>query len=117
MRQQRAFARALALATLARCDSTGVGTIAGVGNTTNGTGTAALTVLPTDVQMSVNSTVLLSTNAGVSSTLQWLSSNNNVATVAQTGEVTARSVGTAVITVRFAADTSNFATSNISVTQ
>jgi len=117
MRKQRAFLFALALGALAACDSDGVGTLAGLGGNGTQTGTAALTVLPTDVQMSVNSTAQLSTNAGTSSSLQWLSSNNNVATVSQTGVVTGRSVGTAVITVRFAADTTNAATSNISVTQ
>ena len=55
--------------------------------------------------------------AGSPSQLQWLSSNNNVATVSATGLVTARTVGTATITVRFAADTTNAASSNISVTQ
>lgn len=123
MRKQRVLAlglaAALAVSGVAACDGRGSGNLAGIaGGGGSGSGnTAPLTVLPTDIQMSVNTIAQLSTNAGTSSQLQWRSSNNNVATVSATGEVTARSVGTAVITVRFAADTANFATSNISVTQ
>ena len=121
MRKQRILALGvvlgLAVSGLSACDDRGSGNLAGVGGTGNNTGSAPITLLPTDVQMAVNTTALLSTNAGISSQLQWISSNNNVATVSSTGLVTARSVGTAVITVRFAADTTNAATSNISVTQ
>ena len=121
MRKQRLLALGVALGiafgALGACDDRGSANLAGLGGTTNGGGNAAITVLPTDIQMSVNTTSQLSTNAGTSSQLQWLSSNNNVATVSATGLVTARSVGTAVITVRFAADTANAATSNISVIQ
>jgi hypothetical protein len=117
MRKPRAFVLALALGALAGCDSTGVGTVAGLGGGTTGTGTTALTVLPTDAQIAIGSTIQLSTNTGTSSSLQWGSSDNNVATVSSTGLVTGRSVGTAIIVVRFAGDTTNSATSNISVTQ
>jgi len=120
MRKPRLLALAVALGLavggLAACDDGGSGNLAGIGGTGTNGGNAALTVLPTDIQMSVNTTAQLSTNAGASSQLQWVSSNNNVATVSATGLVTARSVGTAVIAVRFAADTTNVATSNISVT-
>jgi uncharacterized protein YjdB len=119
MRKQRAFLLALALGALIGCDSGNVGTVAGLGGTggTGNTGNTALTLLPTDVQITVGSTTQLSTNAGTSSSLQWTSSNTSVATVSSTGLVTGFSVGTATITVRFAADTTNVATSNISVTQ
>jgi uncharacterized protein YjdB len=117
MRKQRALLAALAFGALLGCDSGTVGTLAGVGNTGTNSGNAALTVLPTDVQITIGSTTQLSTNAGTSSSLQWTSSDNNVATVSGTGLVTGRSVGTATITVRFAADTTNVASSNISVTQ
>jgi uncharacterized protein YjdB len=120
MRNQRTFVLALAVAALIGCDSNGVGTVAGLGGTGNGNGgngTAALTVLPTGVQISVGSTIQLSTNAGNSSALQWSSSANNVATVSGTGLVTGISVGTAAITVRLTTDTTNVAISSISVTQ
>jgi uncharacterized protein YjdB len=117
MRKQRAFVLALALASLIGCDGGNMGTLAGLGATGTTSESAALTVLPTDVQITIGSTTQLSTNAGTSSSLQWNSSNNNVATVSSTGLVTGRSVGTATITVRFAADTTNAATSTISVTQ
>jgi uncharacterized protein YjdB len=117
MRKQRGFALSVALglafAATAACDDRG--TPAGIGNP--GNENAQITVLPTDVQITVSSTTQLTTNAGTSSALQWLSSNNNVATVSQTGEVTGRSVGTATVTVRFAADTTNAAASTISVIQ
>jgi uncharacterized protein YjdB len=119
MRKQRALALGLALGVafgaLTGCDDRG--SLAGVGGTNVDGSSAPLTVLPTDIQMTVNTTTQLSTNAGSPSQLQWLSSNNNVATVSATGLVTARAVGTATITVRFAADTTNAASSNISVTQ
>jgi hypothetical protein len=121
MRNQRVLALGLvlglAVSGLNACDDRGSGNLAGVGGTDGTNGSAPLTVLPTDIQMSVNTTAQLSTNAGGSGQLQWVSSDNNVATVSATGLVTARTVGTAVITVRFAADTANVATSNISVTQ
>lgn len=120
MRNQRALLLALALGVLVGCDSTGVGTVAGIGGTgtTNGSGaTTALTVLPTGVQISVGSTIQLSTNAGNSSALQWSSSNNTVATVSGTGLVTGLSVGAAAITVRLTSDSTNFAISSVSVVQ
>ena len=120
MRNQRTFILALAIAALIGCDSRGVATVAGLGGNGNGNGgnaTSALTVLPTGVQITVGSTIQLSTNAGNSSALQWSSSNNTVATVSGTGLVTGISVGTAAITVRLTTDTTNVATSNVSVTQ
>jgi len=114
MRKHRVLTLGLALGALLACDSDG--TLAGLGGGDNG-GTTALTVLPTDVQITVGSTTQLSTNAGTSGALQWTSSNNSVASVTGTGRVTGLAVGTATITVRFAADTTNAATSNISVTQ
>jgi hypothetical protein len=107
----------LAVGGLAACDDRGSENLAGVNGAASNNGSAPLTLLPTDIQMSVNTTAQLSSNAGVSSQLEWLSSNNNVVTVSPTGLVTARSVGTAVITVRFSAQPTNAATSNISVTQ
>lgn len=114
MRKQVALLLGFAFAGLVACDDSA--TLAGLGNT-GGSNNAALTLLPTDVQMTVGSTTQLSTNAGTSTQLQWLSSNNNVATVSSTGVVTGRGVGTATITVRFTTDTTNTASSNISVTQ
>lgn len=115
MRKQRVFAIGLALGALVACDNGG--TVAGLGGGPDTDGTAALTVLPTDVQITVGSSTQLATNAGTSSQLQWTSSNNSVATVSGTGRVTGLAVGTTTITVRFAADTTNAAKSNISVTQ
>ncbi len=120
MRNQRAFVLVLAIAGLLGCESNDLGMIAGVGGPgtgAGGNGTTSLTVLPTGAQITVGSTIQLSTNAGNSSALQWSSSNNTVATVSGTGLVTGISVGTTAITVRLTTDTANVATSNISVTQ
>lgn len=117
MRKHVALLAGLAFAGLVACDSTGLGTIAGVNNNSGGTNSTPLTVLPTDVQISVGTSVQLSTNAGISNQLQWFSSDNNVATVSSTGLVTGRGVGTTTISVRISGDTTNVATSNVSVTQ
>lgn len=119
MRNRRALILALAFGALVGCESNDLGIIAGVsGSGTNGgNATGTLTVLPTGAQITVGSTIQLSTNAGNSSALQWSSSNNNVATVSGTGLVTGVAVGTAAIIVRVTTDTANFAISNISVTQ
>ena len=117
MRKHLVCLAGLALAGLVACETADFGTVAGVNNSNGSNNTTALTVLPTDVQMPVATTTQLSTNAGNSAQLSWFSSNNNVATVSSTGLVTGRSVGTATITVRFTSDTTNVATSNISVTQ
>jgi hypothetical protein len=114
MRKSVAMVVGLAFAGLVACDDSG--NLAGLSGF-DGSDNAALTVLPTDVQITVGSTTQLSTNAGTSTQLQWRSSDNNVATVSSTGLVTGRGVGTATVTVRFSTDTTNAATSSVSVTQ
>ena len=117
MRKNLVLLAALSLAGLVACETADFGTVAGVNGSNGSNTTTALTVLPTDVQITVGSNTQLSTNAGNSTQLAWFTSNSNVATVSSTGLVTGRGVGTATITVRFTTDTTNVATSNVSVTQ
>jgi hypothetical protein len=114
MRKRVAWVAGLAFIGALACDDRNADQIAGVGGEP-GTDTA-LTLLPTNVQITVGSTVQMSTNVGVSTQLDWRSSDNNVATVTSTGLVTGRGAGTATIVVRFATDTINSASATVSVT-
>ena len=63
---------------------------------------ASVSVLPTSLTMTVDETASLQalvTPTNASTTLNWQSSNSTVASVTQSGKVTARSAGTTTITV------------------
>lgn len=115
MRKRVAWVVGLAFIGALACDDRNVDQVAGIGGGGQ-IGDTALTVLPTEVQITVGSSIQLSTNVGNSSQLEWRSSNNNVATVTTTGLVTGRGPGTATIVVRFIADTTNSASATVSVT-
>ena len=115
MRKRVAWVVGLAFIGALACDDRNVDQVAGIGGGGQISDTA-LTVLPTEVQITVGSSIQLSTNVGNSSQLEWRSSNNNVATVTTTGLVTGRGPGTATILVRFIADTTNSASATVSVT-
>lgn len=112
-----------AVAVVTACDeaaSPGIGRLAGPGDTTRvDTGAAAqLIVSPSFVQVAAASTVQLSTNAPASlvSQVRWASLQPTVATVSQTGLVTALTPGTASITARYSFDTTNVAGATVVVT-
>jgi uncharacterized protein YjdB len=112
-----------ALAALAvACEADGSRRIAGLPPVAGTVGTtssrAALTLSPDRVQLAVGGTTQLSTNAPatLANDVQWVSLQSSIATVNQSGLVTALGAGTAVIRARYASDTTNQATATIEVT-
>ena len=110
---------ATAVTAVAACDAAMSPVVAGVGNGTSGAGdTTSLIISPPSLQLSVGGTAQLSTNATVAqqAQLQWLSLQPVIVAVTQAGQITARSLGTATIRVRYSFDTTRAATATITVT-
>jgi uncharacterized protein YjdB len=117
MKTLSAITIGIAFAALAGCDSRSTDpTVAAIAGPGVLSASAALTISPSEVTITVGSTTQLSTNAGAqSSQLQWFSSNSAIATVTNTGLVTAFSPGTATITARFTSDTNKSASASVIV--
>jgi hypothetical protein len=108
----------LAAVALAACEVSSTPTVAGLSSTTGASSTAAtLVISPSRVQISLGATSQLSTNAptDLASQLVWTSSLPAVVAVTQLGVVAGLSPGSAVITVRYATDTTNTATAIVDV--
>ena len=77
----------------------------------------ALAVFPNVVQISVGQIALLQTNAPLSllNQVQWRSSHPTIAAISPSGRVTGIFPGVATITARFAFDTTQTATSIVTV--
>lgn len=116
----------LALASLvaiAACDATSP-QLAGLNGPGGGSGgnnlnVPALVISPSLVQMSVGTTFQLSTNAASEnrSQIQWTSLNPAIATVSQTGLITAIGAGVTSVVARYTFDTNNAATATIMTSQ
>jgi hypothetical protein len=84
----------------------------------SGTGSATtLKVFPSSIQLPVGTTAQLSTNAPLSllNQVQWVALQPTIASVSTSGTVGTLSPGVAVIVARYAFDTTQFATSTITV--
>jgi hypothetical protein len=120
MRMQSMLALAASVA-IAACDASTSPRLAGLngpGGVSGGTDTTTpLSISPNLVQMTVGTTFQLSTNAasGQQSQLQWSSLNTAIATVSQTGLISAVAPGVTTIVARFAFDTTNAATAGVVV--
>jgi uncharacterized protein YjdB len=104
---------------LAACQADGSGRVAGLTSPVGSTsGAAALSITPATARITVGTPLQLSTNAAAAlqSQVEWSSLSPSVATVSQTGLVTAGAAGTATIRARFSSDTANVATATIQVT-
>jgi uncharacterized protein YjdB len=109
---------------LAACGESTSPRIAGLGGSTNSPpGNASsnvnpLVISPSQIQMVVGGTSQLSTNAPTSlqAQVQWGSLQPAVATVSQTGLVTAVAPGTTIVTARYAFDSTHVASATINVT-
>lgn len=74
-----------------------------------------LIVSPRFVRLPLGGTIFLESNAFSPFDVEWTSLNPNVATVSQTGRVTAVSFGVATIRARLFADTTNLAITKVEV--
>lgn len=113
-----ALGTALVIATAA-CEQARTPTIAGIAGTPsspNGS-EVALQTSPGQAQLVVGSTVQLRTNAPLAllNQIQWQSSNPAVAAVDPFGLVTALTPGTAIVRARYAFDTTQVASTAITV--
>lgn len=124
MRMQSIFALASVLA-IAACDATSspqLASLLGPGGTSGGTNgadtTRQLVISPNVVQLTVGTTFQLSTNAPAAqqSQLQWSSLQPSIATVSQSGLVSAVGAGVATVVARFTFDTTNVATATVVAT-
>lgn len=119
MRMQSIFALAATVA-IAACDATSpqLAGLNGPGRTSGGTNNVTpLSISPNVVQMTVGTTFQLSTNAASAqqSQVQWSSLNTAIATVSQTGLISAISPGATTIVARYSFDTTNVATASVVV--
>jgi hypothetical protein len=114
-----AVAATAGLGTIAACDTTATGPIAGLG--ASGGGTAAdsvqLVISPGSVSVTVGATFPLSTNApsSLASQVVWASQEPSVASINPSGVVTALGAGTAIITAHFTSDTTNVGVATVTV--
>lgn len=124
MRMQSIFALASVLA-IAACDASNspqLASLLGPGGTpggTNGGNTAPqLVITPNVVQLAVGTTFQLSTNATASQQgqLRWTSLQPAIATISQSGLVSAVGAGVTTVVARFTFDTTNVATATIIAT-
>lgn len=122
MRMQSIFALASVVA-IAACDATSpqLASLLGPGGTSGGTNngnTQPLVISPNLVQLAVGTTFQLSTNASTSqqSQLQWSSLQPAIATVSQSGLVSAVGAGVTTVVARFTFDTANVATATVIAT-
>lgn len=120
MRMQSIFALAATVA-IAACDASANARLAGLngpGGTSGGVDTTTpLSISPSLVQMTVGTTFQLSSNAASAqqSQVQWSSLNTAIATVSQTGLISAIAPGVTTIVARFSFDTAKVATTNVVV--
>jgi hypothetical protein len=98
------------VALIAGCDQLASPVFGGVGGSTS---TSGFVVQPNKVQLTIGGTVQLATTS--QDAIQWSSLSPSVAAVSPSGLVTALTVGTAVIQARSAVDTTQLATSVITV--
>jgi len=108
-----------AAAAVSACDVLATPRIAGLGAGQAAAAAAPqLVITPTVIQLVVGGTAQIATNAPASirNQLIWTSQAPLVATVSQTGLVTAASAGTTTITVRYSTDTTNAASATVQVT-
>lgn len=132
MRTPILLALGIAALAVAACDQRQLPTVAGLGGTTtsgsNGGGTnsggsttgnsAPLAITPNSLQLPVGTTFAFNTNAPASfqSQLEWRSAQPTIATVNNTGVVTAIAPGTAIIIARYTFDTTQSASATVNVT-
>lgn len=116
MRMHPVAVLGLAIAAAVGCETRDDATVAGIGGVTSRTDSSALTISPSSVTIAVGTTAQLSTNAGSSQALSWVSSNANVASVSSTGLVSGFAPGATTITARVVGDTTQVATASVSVT-
>ena len=74
-----------------------------------------ITVSPTSAELTVGGTITLTATPSQSATVNWSSSNTNVATITNSGKVTAVAVGTATMTAR-ATINGNLVTADCTIT-
>lgn len=109
---------------LAACGESTSPRIAGLGGSTNSppgnasSNTNPLVISPSQIQLVVGGKFQLSTNAPTSlqAQVQWASLQPAVATVSQTGMVTAVTPGTTIVTARYSFDSTHVASATINVT-
>jgi len=83
----------------------------------NGGSATTLKVFPSSIQLPVGTTAQLSTNAPLSllNQVQWVALQPTIASVTTNGTVGTLSPGVAIVVARYAFDTTQFATSTITV--
>lgn len=96
-------------------------TLAGLAPPASGThsnGTSALLVTPNPLSLRVGEAYQLSTNAPLSlqNQVEWNSQQSTIASVSPSGVVNAVGAGIAIVTARYAFDTTNVASTTINVT-
>lgn len=120
MRRHSFIILAFAAAAVAACETDLTPTIAHIGGLA-AVGTfpaeSVLVVRPTLVQIAVGGSAQLFTNApdSLKQQLVWGSQIPTIATVSQTGLVTAGTPGTTIVTVRYSFDTLNVAATTVQV--
>ena len=121
MRMQSIFALASVVA-IAACDASTSPKLAGLlgpggssGGNNGGTPTQQLVITPNLVQLTVGTTFQFSTNAVTAqqNQVQWTSLQPAIATVSQTGRVSAVSAGVTTIVARYSFDTTNVGTATV----
>lgn len=108
----------VAAVALAACETDRSPQIAGLTPTTGASsGASALAITPASARITIGSSLQLATNApaALQSQVEWASLTPSVATVSQTGLVTAGAAGTATVRARFSSDTTNTTTAIITV--
>jgi hypothetical protein len=108
-----------AAAISAACETDLTPTIARIGATTTLTTTRreSLVVSPSLIQLPVGGSFQLTTNAPdtLRKQLVWFSQLPSIATVSQSGLVTAGTPGTTIVTVRYSFDTTNTSSATVQV--
>ncbi|HXT15221.1 MAG TPA: Ig-like domain-containing protein [Gemmatimonadaceae bacterium] len=119
MRQSRiTLVLAVIIVSMAACDvSTSPHVAAIVGNSATAS-SSTLTITPVTAQMLVGGSTQFRTNAPANllTSLQWSTSQPNVAAVNNTGLVTALGAGTTTVSVRYSFDTTTVANATVTVT-
>lgn len=126
MRHPILIALSIAALAVTACDQRQTPTIAGLGgggtttdtSVTNTGSSAPLAITPNSLQLTVGTTFALNTNApaDLQDQLEWRSGQPTIATVNNTGTVTAIAPGTAIISARYTFDTTQVATATVNVT-
>ena len=121
MRLHHSFILAIGAGALVACGDGLPPTLAGLAPPASGThsdGTSALLVTPNPVSLLVGGAYQLSMNAPLSlqNQVEWNSQQSTVASISPSGVVNAIGVGIAIVTARYAFDTTNVASTTINVT-